>query len=86
MVYNLGGIKPLFSAQELVDEIKEYFPAAKIDFKPDSSGIRRDRFLVPVNIDDRPAREEWGWQPRYSLPELVKDFIQELKNHPERYD
>jgi len=86
VVYNLGGIKPLFSAQELVDEVKKYFPDAKLDFKPDTSGIGGDRLLIPVNIDDSPAHDEWGWQPRYSLRELVRDFIQELKSHPERYD
>ncbi len=86
VVYNMGGIKPLFSAQELVDEVKKYFPHAKLDFKPDTSEIGRGKLLVPMNMDDSPACEEWGWQPRYSLPELVRDFIQELKNHPEQYD
>jgi len=86
VVYNLGGIEPLFSAQELVEEVKKYFPDARIDFKLDTSGARRDRLLVPANTNDRPAREEWGWQPQYSLRELVTDFIQELKSHPEQYD
>ena len=41
-----------------------------------------DALLRP--LDDGRARAEWGWQPRSALA-MVDDFLQELKNHPERY-
>jgi len=30
-------------------------------------------------------REEWGWHPKYNLEEAVKDFIAEVRAHPEIY-
>jgi len=37
-------------------------------------------------IDDRRAREEWGWQPLYKdLEEIVADFIQEVQTRPKFY-
>ncbi|MBI2830801.1 MAG: NAD(P)-dependent oxidoreductase [Chloroflexi bacterium] len=86
VVYNLGNMQPGFSAQELVDEIKKRFPDAGIDFQPDASGARKDRLIIPADTDIHWARDEWGWQPGWnSLPEIVEDYLQELKSHPDRY-
>lgn len=85
VVYNLAGIQPLFSAQDLVSTVKEHFPDADIGFEPDVAGVRKARSGVSPNIDDHLAREEWGWTPRYSLQEAINDFIEELRRNPHRY-
>ena len=33
----------------------------------------------PNNMDDSVAREEWGWQPEYSLPGMCMDMIEKLR-------
>jgi hypothetical protein len=42
-----------------------------------------DKLLLP--IDDRCAREEWGWNPEYDQERIVEDFLQELEQNPQRY-
>ena len=32
----------------------------------------------PNSMDDSAAREEWGWDPKYRLPEMVSDMIEKL--------
>ncbi len=32
-------------------------------------------------IDDRFARDEWGWQPTYDLEAMVDDFLAELSQY-----
>lgn len=37
-------------------------------------------------FDDSKAREEWNWEPLYlDFEEMVKDFIQEMRENPKRY-
>ena len=80
--YVLGGPRP--SALELVNLVERRFPDAKIDFKVDDEiQTRLDKSTRP--IDDRFAREEWGWQPAYSVDAMIDDFIAELREHPQRY-
>ena len=38
--------------------------------------------LLP--LDDRNARQEWGWEPMYTLEHMVEDFLDELRTHPQR--
>ncbi|MBR6280421.1 MAG: L-threonine 3-dehydrogenase, partial [Bacteroidales bacterium] len=33
----------------------------------------------PDKMDDRCAREEWGWAPRYDLASMTSDMILNLK-------
>ena len=38
----------------------------------------------PRTIDDRAAREEWGWAPQYGLAEMVEDMLEKLgRKHAE---
>jgi nucleoside-diphosphate-sugar epimerase len=57
---------------------------ARIDFRVDA---RRqafvDRLMKPV--DDRYARDEWGWRPAYDTGAMLDDFLADLSAHPERY-
>jgi threonine 3-dehydrogenase len=82
--YLIAGPTPIASAQELVGLVKGRIPGAEIEFKPDPELERiLDRLLLP--IDDRCAREEWGWGPEYDQERIVDDFLKELRLHPQRY-
>jgi threonine 3-dehydrogenase len=83
--YNLAGVRPSFTAAEL---------AAAVDgeVRRRSGGTRRfeGAFRVdprrqayadswPREVDDRPARDDWGWEPRVAtLPALVARLLDEV--------
>lgn len=76
-VYNLGQIMPAPTARELLDEVKRYYPDARIGFKPDPNAAAVIRSIPRFIRGDR-AEAEWGWQIGYSLKDTVKDFIEEF--------
>ncbi|HEU0001466.1 MAG TPA: NAD-dependent epimerase/dehydratase family protein [Ktedonobacteraceae bacterium] len=80
--YLLAGANP--SASELADLVRARIPDARIDFQPDPS-LQFIISRLTVRFDDSRAREEWGWEPRYTQDEMVDDFLHEMKEHPERY-
>ncbi len=83
--YIIAGATPIASAQELAGIINEKIPGAQLDFDPDLELQKvLDKLLLP--IDDRLAREEWGWASQYDQERIVDDFIMEMKTHPERYE
>ncbi len=62
---------------ELADEIRRHRPGFEIDYEIDP--IRQaiaDSW--PEEIDDRAAREEWGWEPRADLSVMVEDMLARL--------
>jgi nucleoside-diphosphate-sugar epimerase len=66
-----------FSAAELAAEIQAHIPAFHVTYEPDP--VRQaiaDSW--PQTIDDRAAREEWGWQPDYDLARMTADMIEKL--------
>ena len=79
--YLVNGVTPTPSAGELADVVRSRIAGAQIEFEPDSS-IQQliQESLLP--LDDRRARQEWGWQPRYDLENLVDDFLRNLTNQP----
>ncbi len=82
--YLLAGVTPVPSAGELADLTRAQVPGARIAFAPDGNlQALLDKVLLP--IDERCAREEWGWAPRYDLEAMVADFRTELERHPGRY-
>ena len=82
--YLLVGATPVATAGDLADIVWAKVPGAQIDFKPDV-GLEEvlDRLLLP--LDDRKARQEWGWKPGYDQEQIVDDFLTELRENPERY-
>ena len=80
--YLLSGPRP--TALELVNLVRQKFPGAQIDFKVDDEiQLRLDNAMRP--LDDRFAREEWGWKPTYGVDAMIDDFLAELSQHPHRY-
>ena len=80
--YLLSGPRP--TALELVNLVKQRFPGAQINFEVDDEiQLRMDNAMRP--LDDRFAREEWGWKPTYGVDAMIDDFLAELSQHPHRY-
>ena len=72
--YNLAALT--FSAGELAAEIRKHLPDFEIEYKPDFRQQIADSW--PRTIDDAAAREEWGWQPKFSLSAMVEDMLEKL--------
>ena len=80
--YLLSGPRP--TALEIVNLVKQRFPRAEINFEVDDEiQLRMDNAMRP--LDDRFAREEWGWKPTYGVDAMIDDFVAELSQHPHRY-
>lgn len=63
-IYNVTSYS--VNAAEIKKEILKHFPAARIGFDPNP--LRQG--IVdgwPGIVDDRPAREDWGWEPEYGF-------------------
>ncbi|MCP4196343.1 MAG: NAD-dependent epimerase/dehydratase family protein [Proteobacteria bacterium] len=76
--FNLAAMN--FSAEELVREIKKHVPDFECTYKPDFRQAIADSW--PNSLDDTPAREEWGWKPRYNLSSMAQDMLEKLgKRH-----
>ncbi|KAG9268290.1 L-threonine 3-dehydrogenase, mitochondrial-like [Astyanax mexicanus] len=75
--YNIAAIS--FTPEELTEEIRKYVPHLKVTYKPDP--VRQNiADSWPMRFDDSNARRDWGWKPAYSLPELVKDMLDRIRN------
>jgi nucleoside-diphosphate-sugar epimerase len=82
--YVLSGVQPTPSAEELAQVVRATVPGTHICFEPDEElQAVLDRTLLP--IDEVCAREEWGWRVAYGLEDLVRDFVREMAEHPQRY-
>lgn len=83
-VYNVGAFNP--SAGEVRDYVLKAFPGADITFSPDPARAR----IVdtwPADVDDTPARKDWGWQPDYDMERAFHEYLvptirQYYQDHP----
>jgi nucleoside-diphosphate-sugar epimerase len=73
--YNLTAFD--FTPHELATEIQKFIPDFTIQYAPDHRQTIADSW--PQSIDDSHARNDWGWQPDYTLQTMVKDMIENLK-------
>ncbi|MFH1059851.1 MAG: NAD(P)-dependent oxidoreductase [Pseudomonadota bacterium] len=78
-VYNINGVAPSFSAQELVDEVTRQVPGARLSFTPDPEINRMLSQVGQLDLDDSRARQEWGWLAGYDLPSMVSQFIADFR-------
>jgi nucleoside-diphosphate-sugar epimerase len=79
-VYNVAAFSP--SAGELADLVRRAFPDARISFEPD----RRRQAIVdswPEDVDDTPARRDWGFRPAYDLRRTFEEYL--VPNITRRY-
>jgi nucleoside-diphosphate-sugar epimerase len=73
--YNLSAMS--FAARDLEREIRVHIPEFTVRYEPDP--VRQaiaDSW--PKTIDDRAAREEWGWQPEFDLSAMTADMLDVL--------
>lgn len=66
-----------FTPSILCDEIKKHIPTFTIDYATDPLKEEIARSW-PNSLDDSCAREEWGWKPQWSLPEMTSDMLQHV--------
>ncbi len=71
-VYNVTAFSP--TAGELRQQVLRFFPEAEITFEPD---LPRNRIVDtwPADVDDSPARRDWGWQPDYDFDSAFRDYL-----------
>lgn len=69
--YNIGALS--FSPAELAEAIKKQIPEFTISYKPDTRQQIADSW--PQSIDDSRAREDWGWEPKTDLDEMVRIML-----------
>ena len=72
--YNLSGMS--FSPKEIAAAIKKHIPEFTISYKPDYRQAIANSW--PQSIDDRVARNDWGWKEEYDLAGMVKDMLDNL--------
>ncbi len=75
--YNVTAMS--FSPEILFSKIREHIPTLEVEYKIDPL---KDAISGswPDSLDDRCAREEWGWNPQWGLDKMVEDMIKTLKN------
>jgi len=67
-----------FTPAELAEAIRRRVPGFEIEYDVDP--LRQSiADSWPRRLDDGAAREEWGWQPRYGLDEMVDDMLTQLR-------
>lgn len=76
--YNLSSMS--FSAKELASEISSHIDFNCI-YEPD---YRQDIANTwPISIDDRYAREDWGWEPKFDISKMTEEMITNLRRKNE---
>lgn len=75
--YNVSAMN--FTPHELAEEIKKHRPKFIVNYKTDP-GRQAIADSWPNYMDDSCARNEWGWQPKYTLAAMVEDMLQHLEN------
>jgi nucleoside-diphosphate-sugar epimerase len=73
--YNLSGIS--FTPAQIAAEIRKHIPDFTITYNPDFRQAIADSW--PKSIDDKEAREHWGWKIKYDLPKLVENMLENLR-------
>lgn len=73
--YNVAGIS--FDPEEMAVSIRKSIPEFSLSYKPDFRQLIADSW--PQSIDDREAREHWGWKPEYDLDKMTADMLLNLR-------
>ena len=66
-----------FTPDDLAREIMKINPRFEISYKIDP--VRQSMAdSWPISLDDSKAREEWGWEPEYTIQNLAEDMYLNL--------
>lgn len=67
-----------FEPEQLFTKIREYVPGLKVRYEVDP--VRQAIAASwPDRMDDRCAREEWGWKPTYNLDTMTRDMLENIR-------
>ena len=67
-----------FTPAQLAEEIGLHVDDFEIDYEVDP--VRQTiADSWPDSVDDRVAREEWGWQPEWDLASMTRDMLDHLR-------
>jgi nucleoside-diphosphate-sugar epimerase len=72
--YNIAAMS--FSPCDLAAEIKKHIPEFSITYQPDFRNAIAYRW--PASIKDLQARNDWGWQPQFSLESMTTHMLKNL--------
>ena len=73
--YNLSAVS--FTPKEITQSIKKHIPEFTITYNPDFRQKIADSW--PKSIDDSRAREDWNWKHSFSLDDITKEMLLNLK-------
>jgi nucleoside-diphosphate-sugar epimerase len=68
-----------FTPKEIFESIKKHIPEFEIEYQPDFRQQIADSW--PDSIDDSKAKEDWGWQPDFTLDAMTKDILENLPDY-----
>lgn len=79
-VYNVTSFS--LSAEDFQHQVQKFFPEAVINYEPDS---KRQNIVESwcADMDDSPARRDWGWYPDFDLTSAFKEYL--VPNIRDRY-
>jgi len=66
-----------FDPEILTNEIKKHIPDFRIYYMVDPLK-QKIADSWPNKMDDTCARQEWGWNPKYTLPVMTRDMIEKI--------
>jgi len=72
--YNVAGVS--FNPRELAAAIQAARPAFQIAYQPDSRQQIADSW--PKSLDDSRATQDWGWNKRIGVDEMVADMLKNI--------
>lgn len=72
--YNLSAFS--FTPAELAEQISSRLPDFKITYKPDFRQKIAESW--PESISDIQARQDWGWEHKYEIPEMTEVMLKEI--------
>lgn len=72
--YNLAAVS--FNPEEITASIQKHLPDFKIGYKPDFRQAIADSW--PQSIDDIEARNDWGWEHKFTLEDMTKIMLENL--------
>lgn len=73
--YNLSGMS--FSPKEITASIQKHIPDFKISYQPDYRQAIANSW--PQSIDDRVARNDWGWEEEFDLDSVTATMLKNLR-------
>lgn len=68
-----------FDPEDIANSIKKIIPEFELDYEVDPER-QKIADSWPNSLDDRAAREEWGWDPKYDLDKMTEDMLGKLKD------